>query len=132
MTDAKEPKHQVLIRLPLPIQDWLFSEAVEMAKVQRVSISVPSLIVAKLTELCDAGVSTLAAQSESWTTRPLESGIDKKSVLVRLPISVYDKLFSESVEVARVRRVRMSVPSLVVEKLSRLHQQAQENQSAAS
>jgi len=131
MTDAKEPKHQVLIRLPLPIQDWLFSEAVEMAKVQRVSISVPSLIVAKLTELCDAGVSTLAAQSESWT-RPLESGIDKKSVLVRLPISVYDKLFSESVEVARVRRVRMSVPSLVVEKLSRLHQQAQENQSAAS
>jgi hypothetical protein len=131
MTDAKEPKHQVLIRLPLPIQDWLFSEAVEMAKVQRVSISVPSLIVAKLTELCDAGVSTLAAQPESWT-RPLESGIDKKSVLVRLPISVYDQLFSESVDVARVRRVRMSVPSLVVEKLSRLHQQAQENQSAAS
>jgi rRNA-processing protein FCF1 len=127
MTDAKEQKQPVLIRLPLPIQDWLFSEAVEVAKVQRVRISVPSLIVSKLTELCDR---QQAPENDSMALP--ESGVEKKSVLVRLPLSVYDRLFSESVDLARVRRVRMTVPSLVVEKLSRLHRQAQEKQSAAS
>jgi rRNA-processing protein FCF1 len=126
MTDAKEQKQPVLIRLPLPIQDWLFSEAVEVAKNQRVRISVPSLIVAKLIELSESGVSGVEDGPVP------ESGVEKKSVLVRLPVSVYDRLFSESVELAGTRRVRMSVPSLVVEKLSRLHRQAQGKQPETS
>lgn len=125
MTDAKEQKQPVLIRLPLPIQDWLFSEAVEVAKVQRVRISVPSVIVAKLMEPCDE------SQIEQDEDPVPDSGAEKKSVLVRLPMSLFERLFSESVALAESRRVRMSVPSLVVEKLSRLHRQAQGKQSVS-
>ena len=119
MTDAKEQKQPVLIRLPLPIQDWLFSQAVEMASEQRRRMSVPSLIVAMLSDDTDNDSTTVDDMP------PAEGGVEKKSVLVRLPMSVYDRLFSESVDLARSRRVRISVPSLVVEKLSRLHRQAQ-------
>ncbi|APA90213.1 hypothetical protein BJG93_34415 (plasmid) [Paraburkholderia sprentiae WSM5005] len=125
MTDAKEQKQPVLIRLPLPIQDWLFSEAVEVAKVQRVRISVPSVIVAKLMEPC--GEDQIGQDEEPVP----DSGAEKKSVLVRLPMSLYERLFSDSVALAESRRVRMSVPSLVVEKLSRLHRQAQRKQSVS-
>ncbi|NLP65506.1 hypothetical protein [Paraburkholderia sacchari] len=126
MTDAKEQKQPVLIRLPLPIQDWLFSQAVEVASEQRKRMSVPSLIVAMLSDETDTDITAIDDAS------PVEGSVEKKSVLVRLPMSVYDRLFSESVELARSRRVRISVPSLVVEKLSRLHRQAQGKQPEAS
>ncbi len=125
MTDAKEQKQPVLIRLPLPVQDWLFSETVDVAKVQRIRISVPSVIVAKLMEPCDGPV------EQNDDTASAESGAEKKSVLVRLPLSLYKSLFSESVELAESRRARMIVPSLVVEKLSHLHRQAQGKQSVS-
>ncbi|MGY8527605.1 hypothetical protein [Paracidovorax citrulli] len=119
MNEAKERKHPVLIRLPLPILDWLFSEALAMTESQRVQISVPALIVMKLAIEDSAG-------ADEFDGLPLEgtSLAEKKSVLVRIPMSVYDSLFSESVEVAKARRVRTSVPALVVEKLTRMYSRA--------
>ncbi|TCK31790.1 hypothetical protein B0G84_8844 [Paraburkholderia sp. BL8N3] len=123
MTVAKEQKENVLIRIPLPVHDWLFSEAVELAKVQR-GISVQRVIVASL-ESCEA------SQIEQDEAPVSNAGAKKKQVLVRLPSSLYERLYSESLALADVRRVRVTVPSLVVEKLSRLHRQAQGKQSVS-
>lgn len=117
MNEAKEQKHPVLIRLPLQIVDWLFSESIQMTERQRVQISVPALIVMLLLEQGDAA-------GEDYPQRAALPG-EKKSVLVRVPVSLHESLFSESVEVAKLRRVRTSVPSLVVEKLTRLYLQGQ-------
>ncbi|CAG2138384.1 hypothetical protein LMG19282_01488 [Cupriavidus campinensis] len=115
MNEAKEQKHPVLIRLPLPIVDWLFSESIQMTEKQRVQISVPALIVTLLLDQGDVA-------GEDFSERAALPG-EKKSVLVRVPVSLHESLFSESVEVAKQRRVRTSVPSLVVEKLTRLYLQ---------
>ncbi|KAA0178831.1 hypothetical protein FX016_23145 [Cupriavidus gilardii] len=121
MSDTKEPKKPVLIRLPLPVLNWLFSEALRLTEHQRTQVSVPALIVMKITDAQgdEPQLGAIVEQGEIMT--------EKKSVLVRLPMSAYEGLFSESVEIAKARRVRTSVPSLVVEKLTRMYFQEVEH-----
>ncbi|MGP8437790.1 hypothetical protein ACT2FY_38865 [Paraburkholderia fungorum] len=127
MTDAKEQKKPVLIRVPLPVEDWLFSEAVKVAEQLGGSVpsvpSVPSIIVAKLSESEGESLDDYAAVSKSK--------VEKSNVLVRLPMPLYDSLWSKALRLSDARRKRVTVPSLVVEKLNRLHRQAQEKQTVS-
>ncbi|MDR5777005.1 MULTISPECIES: hypothetical protein [unclassified Caballeronia] len=128
MTNVKEQKQQVFIRLPLPVKDWLFSEALAASDSQRKTKTVPSVVIDKLVEASDEAMCEHGEELDS------AAKAEKDSLCIRIPVSLYDRLFSESMNLSKLRRVSLTVPSLVVEKLRRLHLQAQaaKPQSSAS
>ena len=103
MSDTKEEKKQVLIRVRPPVFDRLFSDAVEETRSRRERVSVPSLVVDRLETIDEMGA---------------------------LPPAVLDAFAQNVAHAVAEGREAVSVPLQLAERLARLLPHGPRDESA--
>lgn len=88
MSDTKDEKKQVLIRVRQPVFDQLFSDAVEETRARRERVSVPSLVVDRLEAIDEMGAlpAAVLATFAQEVARAAAEGRDSVNVPLTLAL----------------------------------------------
>jgi hypothetical protein len=87
MSDTKDEKKQVLIRVRQPVFDQLFSDAVEETRARRERVSVPSLVVDRLEAIDEMGaLPAILATFAQEVERAVAEGRDSVNVPLTLAL----------------------------------------------